>query len=96
MLVSSDHTLCQISALVNQTVSQLKFGNESGGERARKRILSGSCPYLASVLDQKWRIFLRESQKIELRHSLNLGSGKDESEGIPILVSDSAHQENVG
>jgi len=49
-----------------QTVSQLKFGNQSGGKRAKKHQLSGFAPYLSSVLDPKWRILLKESQKIEL------------------------------
>ncbi len=66
----------QIPVSVNQTVSQLKFGNQSGGKRARKDKLSGSSPYLASVLDPKWGIFLKKSQKIELWHSLNLGFGE--------------------
>jgi len=42
---------------VIQTVSQLKFGNQSGGKRAKKHKLSGSSPYLAPVLDPKWGIF---------------------------------------
>ncbi len=49
-----------------QTVSQLKFGNQNGEKRANKHKLSGSSPYLVSVLDPKWSIVLKKSQKIEL------------------------------
>jgi len=33
------NNVSQISSLVNQTVLQLKFGNQSGGERAKKEII---------------------------------------------------------
>jgi len=40
-----------------QAVSQLDFGNQSGGERAKRHKLSGPSPYIAPVLGLKWGIF---------------------------------------
>ena len=55
----------------NQTVSQLKFGSQSGGKRAKKDKLSGSSPCLAPVLDPRWRELFQKIAKSQLWHSLN-------------------------
>ncbi len=46
-----------------QTVSQLKFSNQSGGKRVKKHKLLVSSPYLVPVLGPKWGIFFKKVLK---------------------------------
>lgn len=62
---SSADKPAQISALINQTAPQLKFGSQSGEERAEEDRLLWLSPYLAPGLNPKWGIFQRNAKELD-------------------------------